>query len=328
LLIRALLAAAILLPTISQAQQFETRAQSGRWYKGNTHTHTLNSDGDSPPDTVIRWYKANGYNFLVLSDHDTITEPRTLSRWLDSSFVLVPGEEVTGRFQGAPVHLTAVGLQNIVKPITAPTKLATLQGNGEAIRNAGGIAIINHPNYRWSLNREIIAQTNGIMLFELFNGHPHVHNEGGGGSPSTEVLWDSLLTAGKRIYGVASDDAHWWKQWGQQAVNPGRGWIYVQAERLEPTEIVRSLSEGLFYSSTGVELASLTVEASALDVTVKQDRDYKYTIYFIGDVGRVLAQTDGLRARYELTPGLTYVRAKIVDSGGRTAWTQPVFVKR
>lgn len=29
-----------------------SRAQTAtpRWYKGNTHTHTLNSDGDSTPD--------------------------------------------------------------------------------------------------------------------------------------------------------------------------------------------------------------------------------------------------------------------------------------
>jgi hypothetical protein len=28
------------------------------WYKGNTHTHTLNSDGDSTPDEMVRWYRA------------------------------------------------------------------------------------------------------------------------------------------------------------------------------------------------------------------------------------------------------------------------------
>ena len=28
-----------------------------RWYKGNTHTHTVNSDGDSTPDEVVRWYR-------------------------------------------------------------------------------------------------------------------------------------------------------------------------------------------------------------------------------------------------------------------------------
>ena len=325
--IRTILAIAILLPGALGAQQFEQRAQSGRWYKGNTHTHTINTDGDSPPDTVARWYKARGYNFLVISDHDTITEPRSLSQWADSAFILVQGEEVTSRYEGAPVHFTAVGLQRIVKPITGPSLVATLQGNGDLIHNAGGVAIINHPNYRWALNRDAIARTNGIMLFELFNGHPHTHSQGGGGSPSTEVMWDSLLTAGKRIYGVASDDAHWWTQWGEEAVNPGRGWIYVQAERLDPADIVRSLSEGRFYSSTGVQLESFRIEAAALDITVKQDRDYIYTTYFIGDGGRVLAQVDGLRARYELKPGVKYVRAKVVDSRGRTAWTQPAFVR-
>ena len=27
-----------------------------RWYKGQTHTHTLESDGDSTPEEVTRWY--------------------------------------------------------------------------------------------------------------------------------------------------------------------------------------------------------------------------------------------------------------------------------
>ena len=30
-------------------------AEPTRWFKGNTHTHTLNSDGDSTPDEVVRW---------------------------------------------------------------------------------------------------------------------------------------------------------------------------------------------------------------------------------------------------------------------------------
>jgi hypothetical protein len=50
------------------------RAQQKSWYKGNTHTHTINSDGDTSPDEVVRWYKEHGYNFLVLSDHNFLTE--------------------------------------------------------------------------------------------------------------------------------------------------------------------------------------------------------------------------------------------------------------
>ncbi len=45
-----------------------------RWWKGNTHTHTLWSDGDSAPELAARWYRERGYDFLVLSDHNVLSE--------------------------------------------------------------------------------------------------------------------------------------------------------------------------------------------------------------------------------------------------------------
>lgn len=45
-----------------------------RWYKGNTHTHTLWSDGDAAPEAAADWYKSHGYQFLVLSDHNLFSE--------------------------------------------------------------------------------------------------------------------------------------------------------------------------------------------------------------------------------------------------------------
>lgn len=41
-----------------------------RWFRGNTHTHTLWSDGDAAPEQVTAWYADHGYDFLVLSDHN------------------------------------------------------------------------------------------------------------------------------------------------------------------------------------------------------------------------------------------------------------------
>lgn len=49
-------------------------AQEARWWRGNTHTHTLWSDGDAAPEMVVDWYHRNGYDFLVLSDHNQIQE--------------------------------------------------------------------------------------------------------------------------------------------------------------------------------------------------------------------------------------------------------------
>lgn len=44
-----------------------------QWFKGNTHTHTWWSDGDSPPELAVKWYKDHGYDFLTLSDHNILS---------------------------------------------------------------------------------------------------------------------------------------------------------------------------------------------------------------------------------------------------------------
>ncbi|MFT5467798.1 MAG: hypothetical protein ACI8UO_002905 [Verrucomicrobiales bacterium] len=43
-----------------------------RWYRGNTHTHTLWSDGNDFPEMIVDWYKKAGYDFLALSDHNIL----------------------------------------------------------------------------------------------------------------------------------------------------------------------------------------------------------------------------------------------------------------
>jgi hypothetical protein len=45
-----------------------------RWWKGNTHTHSLWSDGDDFPEMITEWYAKRDYNFLALSDHNILSE--------------------------------------------------------------------------------------------------------------------------------------------------------------------------------------------------------------------------------------------------------------
>jgi hypothetical protein len=62
----------------------------------------LESDGDSPPEYVARWYKDHGYDFLILSDHNTLTDPETLAHLVDDGFLLIPGEEVPPPLRNGP----------------------------------------------------------------------------------------------------------------------------------------------------------------------------------------------------------------------------------
>jgi len=60
--------------TYFKGLQGDYRADAPRWWKGNTHTHTWWSDGDSPPENVAAWYREHGYQFLVLSDHNRLQQ--------------------------------------------------------------------------------------------------------------------------------------------------------------------------------------------------------------------------------------------------------------
>src|SRR5262245_65975663 len=96
-----------------------------RWYKGNTHTHTINSDGDSTPDEVVRWYREHGYDFLVLTDHNFLTGVDGLNAMQGAAgkFLVVRGEEVTSQAEGKPVHVNGLDLPKLVEPPTA-TRIA------------------------------------------------------------------------------------------------------------------------------------------------------------------------------------------------------------
>jgi hypothetical protein len=302
-----------------------------RWFKGNTHTHTLNSDGDSTPDDVVRWYREHGYQFLVLTDHNYLTSVAGLNalHGADDKFLVIPGEEVTSSFSGKSVHVNGLDVATFVEPTrNGPSLVATIQGNVDGIRGAQGVPHINHPNFQWSITADDLKQVRNNKLFEVYNGHPTVHNEGGGGVPSLEEMWDILLSDGIELYGVAVDDAHTFKQPGNPAVaGPGRGWVVARAASLDAKALMAAMERGDFYSSTGVSLIDVRATDKDMTIEVRPQGDYKYRIEFIGKGGAVLHTAIEPKASYTFTGSEGYVRAKVTDSGGREAWVQPRMIK-
>lgn len=294
-------------------------AAQALWLRGNTHTHTLESDGDSTPEEVVAWYAAHGYDFLVITDHDKVTRLET------GKLVLIPGEEVTSRLPKRPLHVNGIGLQRPVKPATGATAVEILQRNVDAVREAGGIAAVNHPNFGWAFGTDELMQLKGATLLEIASGHPYVNMDG---PPPVEEMWDALLTAGKRIWGIAVDDSHHLKRpWDTDMAPPGKAWVVVRAEKREAKTIVAALERGDFYASTGVELEDYVVAEKDMTVRVRAKNLARYRILFIGSGGRVLQQSAGESATYAFKGGEGYVRAKVIDSNGKAAWLQPRFVK-
>ena len=301
-----------------------------KWYKGNIHTHTTESDGDAEPEKVVRWYRRHGYDFLVLSDHNHLTVLNYASgKRRFRRPLMVPGEEVSVNLMAGtvPVHINGIGISRVVEPVDTGNVVSTIQANVNAIIEAGGIASINHPNFRWAFDHESIKQVTGASLLEVFNGHPATNLYGGPGKPSSEQVWDGVLSAGRVIFGAATDDSHNYNDFSLDKSNPGRGWVVVRAQELTTEAIVEGLASGSFYSSTGVELAELDVSQQSVHLTVQQDREYVYKTTFTGRGGVTLAEDTGLQATYRMSGNEGYVRATVTSSTGTKAWTQPVFLR-
>ena len=306
-------------------------AQAVNWYKGNTHTHTINSDGDSTPADVVRWYRENRYNFLFITDHEHVTNVASLNdlHGKAGAFLVIAGQEVTDSYDRKPYHLNALGISKLVMPNRLPGAVETLQKNIDDVLKAGGIAQINHPNFGWALTADQLIKLNNYTLLEIHNGHPLVNNMGGGGVPSAEAMWDSVLSSGKLVFAVADDDSHFFKRIGDPtAPTPGKGWIFVRAAELTPEAVIESMKKGDFYASTGVELSDYKADDRQVTVTIKEERSSKYRTQFIGKHGQLLSESTTNPAVYTFKGNEAYVRAKIYESNGKTAWTQPVMLTR
>lgn len=331
LLLLALLPAFAAVPVRVAPQSQTPEKPRPRWYKGNTHTHTLNSDGDSTPDDVVRWYRENGYSFLVLTDHNFVTSVDGLNALhaADEKFIVIKGEEVSDVFEGKPIHVNGLNVAQKVDPQRGKSVLDTIQRNVDAVRAAAGVPHINHPNYEWAITADDLKQVQNDKLFEIYNGHHLVNNQGGGGVPGLEEVWDMVLSSGKLLYGIAVDDAHTFKQpWNRNSARPGQGWVVVRAARLSTEAILEALERGDFYASTGVELTDYQASDKEIRITIKQEGSSKYRVQFIGDGGHLLREVITNPAVYQFRGDETYVRAKVLESNGKVAWTQPVWRKQ
>ena len=110
--------------------------------------------------------------------------------------------------------------------------------------------------------------------------------------------------------------------------DPGGAGSSCRAERLAPRAIVDALERGDFYASTGVELSDYQVTDRAITITIKTDPYSKYRVQFIGRNGAMLGESTGSPAVYEFKGDEPYVRAKVIESNGKLAWTQPVWRRR
>jgi hypothetical protein len=146
-----------------------------------------------------------------------------------------------------------------------------------ATRALGGIAQLNHPNFDYSADARLVTQmaSEGVTLLEIANQAWDSNNDPQDGHPSTEAIWDAALSAGGKVFGTATDDAH---HYDDAAAAGARdepvfvgdlGFVMVRA-RKDPDAIRQALVKGDFYASTGVILKRIDRGPATLEIEVAE----------------------------------------------------------
>jgi len=268
----------------------------------------------------------------------------------DERFLIIKSEEITDRFENKPIHLNATNVQQLINPQGGQSVADVLQRNIDAVlkqREETGVPMfphINHPNFFFAVSAQDMIELKGERFFEVYNGHPMVHNYGDSAHLGTEQMWDMINVAyAKRqqplLMGLATDDSHNYHQFGGAFSNAGRGWVMVQADSLNPSSLIHAMEAGSFYASTGVVLEDVSFEKNEISVKVEAGEGVNYKIQFIGvkkgdTESHILKEVPGTVASFSVTDDFLFVRTKVISDKIQTnpfqegdfevAWTQPV----
>ncbi|WP_407286884.1 CehA/McbA family metallohydrolase [Streptomyces sp. BP-8] len=179
------------------------RGRGRAWYRGDSHLHSVHSDGKRTPAEIAALARAAGLDFITTSEHNTTSAHRAWEGLWGDDLLILTGEEVTTR-NG---HVVAMGTDPGVFIDWRYRARDNAFGKfARAIRRAGGLVIPAHPhatcigcNWKFGLNE--------ADAVEVWNG-PY--------TPDDEVTlaeWDNALVAHTQgragwLPAVGHSDAH------------------------------------------------------------------------------------------------------------------------
>lgn len=292
-----------------------------RMLKGALHCHTTRSDGAGTPEEVVRLHAQNGYDFMAVTDHRRYNYQNFAP---ETDLVIVPGMEMDRGLPETGVHCyhtVSIGparengngfAQDQVFSSGVVQSQEEFQDVLDMLHENGNMTIYCHP--QWSNTPACeFDRLRGNFAMEIWNSGCAINNE----MDTDAACWDELLRQGQRIFGVATDDGHGMNE-------HCNGWVMVNAPR-DLDDILAALRAGAFYSSCGPEIHDFYVEDGR---AVVKCSPVKRVRFHYGYAPTRIQQGESIeRAEFTVPDYYTYIRASIVDTQGRKAWTNPIFLK-
>jgi hypothetical protein len=194
----------------------------------NLHMHTVYSDGTGLHKDIANAALQAGLDVVIVTDHNVLVHgPEGYYEDGDKRVLLLVGEEVHNQVKlPQKSHLLAIGVNRDVAAFAEDPQLLI-----NAVRNAGGLAFLAHPNEvaAPSINESAITwddwQVVGYAGLEIWNGFSEIKTIvktkadavfyayfpeliAHGADPATLKKWDELLSEGWRVAAIGGSDAH------------------------------------------------------------------------------------------------------------------------
>lgn len=288
-----------------------------KWFKGNTHLHSLCSDGTKTFKELTELYFSEGYNFLFRTDHwvcsDTTKDVEIFPLlWMD-------GIELDGIDNlGSEYHVVCLGkVNNIVKSNGFQSAL-------ESAKKQNCIRVLAHP--RWmgnTIEESLRYDFDGVEVYN--NSARQLNGKGDGG-----IYWDKMLERNQSTLSFAVDDAHF----QPEQLEWNSGWIVINAGELNSSSIINAIKTGNFYSSRGPSFLKIDLQKDYLSIRTSPVK----SIRLIGPGNKGINNiqlkqenctfdSNGLitAAKFHVTEKWSYSYLEIEDEEGKNAWTNTLY---
>ncbi len=206
-----------------------------RWYAGDFHAHTIESDGTPTIEELIAFAESRGLDFLLLSEHNTVSQLswyRAAQR--DTDVLLLPGMEFT-TYAG---HANAIGTTTWLDHRIG-VRGATIEAAIADTHAQDGFFSVSHPllavsdlciGCAWTYDVDPTTIDGVEVWGSIFSGIP---------------FWEDLLERGSHAVAIGGSDDHRGGRGDGPLYTPlAAPTTLIRTDELSVAGILRGLREG------------------------------------------------------------------------------------
>lgn len=200
-----------------------------KWYKGDCHLHTTNSDGKNSPEALYEMLYQRGLDFAFITDHNynTVGDKRIDYKGM----TIIPGLEITGDLGHVNVWGENIPITQIERPHTEERYNELL----DIARKAGATVSINHPHDR-RFGWDIGLDKTEYNCIEMWNSPMHTDNV------TCKNWWHGELLKGRFVPAVGGSDYHEDYLHVTHLLASPTTYVYAESNSME--DIVKGIRQG------------------------------------------------------------------------------------